>query len=108
MGMKILIELVFFHSRKLVELEDSVDLDTRKCSFSQKTINEWNKLSTDCVNGSSVIMLKNKVDTYLRKAGYTEIFFLGLCGFLVHLPSGPSSWMAVLLNNYYYNNFFKF
>ena len=31
---------------------------------------EWNKLSTDCVTASSVNMFKNKVDTYLRRAGY--------------------------------------
>ena len=42
-----------------------------KYSFSQRTINEWNKLSTDCVNVSSVNMFKNKVDTYLRRADYT-------------------------------------
>ena len=46
-------------------------LDIRKHSFSQRTINEWNKLSTDCVvTASSVNMFKNKVDTYLRRAGY--------------------------------------
>ena len=50
MGMKILIEICFSHS--------------------QRTINEWNKLSTDCVTASSVNMSKNKVDTYLRRAGY--------------------------------------
>ena len=38
--------------------------------FVQRTINEWNKLSTDCVTASSVNMFKNKVDTYLRRAGY--------------------------------------
>ena len=27
-------------------------LEIRKHSFSQRTINEWNKLSTDCVNAS--------------------------------------------------------
>ena len=42
----------------------------RKHSFSHRTINEWNKLSTDCVTASSVNMFKNKVDTYLRRAGY--------------------------------------
>ena len=45
-------------------------LDIRKHSFSQRTINEWNKLSTDCVTASSVNMFKNKVDTYIRRAGY--------------------------------------
>ena len=34
-------------------------LDMRKYSFSQRVINEWNKLSYDCVNASSVNMFKN-------------------------------------------------
>ena len=47
-------------------------LDVRKFSFSQRTINIWNNLSTDCVHASSVnIMFKNKIDKYLVKAGYT-------------------------------------
>ncbi len=46
-------------------------LDVREYSFSQRTINVWNKLSTDCVHSSSVNMLKNKIDKYLVKAGYT-------------------------------------
>ena len=56
------------HEVKLVK--DQCRLDTRKHAFSQRTINEWNKLSTDCVTASSVNMFKNKVDTYLRRAGY--------------------------------------
>ena len=35
----------------------------RKYSFSQRTINEWNKLSTDCITASSMDMFKNRVDT---------------------------------------------
>ena len=50
--------------------KDQCRLDIRKHSFSQRTINEWNKLSTYCVTASSVNMFKNKVDTYLRRAGY--------------------------------------
>ena len=53
-------------------------LDVRKFSFSQRTINVWNKLSTECVHASSVNMFKNKFififnrrDKYLVKAGYT-------------------------------------
>ena len=49
-------------------------LDVRKFSFSQRTINVWNKLSTKCVHASSVnhkFMFKNKIDKYLVKAGYT-------------------------------------
>ena len=56
------------HEVKLVK--DQYRLDIRKHSFSQRTINEWNKLSTDGVTASSVNMFKNKVDTYLRRAGY--------------------------------------
>ena len=29
-------------------------LDFRKYSFSQRTVNEWNKLSADCVHSSSL------------------------------------------------------
>ena len=45
-------------------------LDVRKYSFSQRTINVWNNLSTDCVQASSV-MFKNKIDKYLFKAGFS-------------------------------------
>ena len=38
---------------------DQCRLDITKYLFSQRTINEWN------------ILFKNKVDTYLRIAGYT-------------------------------------
>ena len=39
--------------------------------FSQVTVNEWNRLSADCVGASSVNIFKNKIDIYLRRAGYT-------------------------------------
>ena len=52
-------------------VKDHCRLDIRKYSFSQRTINEWNKLSKDCVAASSVNMFKNKVDTYLKRVGYT-------------------------------------
>ena len=52
-------------------VKDQCRFDIRKYSFLQRTINEWNKLSTDCVNASTVNIFKNKVDTYLRRAGYT-------------------------------------
>ena len=53
-------------------------LDIRK--FSQRTVNEWNRLSADCVGASSVnninttkyiIIFKTKIDIYLRRVGYT-------------------------------------
>ena len=46
-------------------------LDVRKLSFSKRTINVWNTLSTECVHVSSVNMFKNRIDKYLPKAGYT-------------------------------------
>ena len=61
MGMKILIEMFFSLKKdsrtrgydvKLVK--DRCRLNIRKYSLSQSTINEWNKLSTDCVTASSV------------------------------------------------------
>ena len=46
-------------------------LDIRKFSFSQRIVNEWNRLSVGCVCASSVNIFKNKIDIYLRRAGYT-------------------------------------
>ena len=66
--MKILIEMFFSlkkdsrtrgHQVKLVK--DQCGLDIRKYSFSQRTINEWNKLSTNCVTASSVNMFKKRL-----------------------------------------------
>ena len=72
--MKILIEILFSHSRKIVQsrtrghgvtlVKDQCRLDIKKYSFSQRTINLINKLSTDCVNASSLNIFKNKVDTF--------------------------------------------
>ena len=42
----------------------------RKYSFSKSVINEWNKLSNDCVNASIVNLFKHKIDSYILKAGY--------------------------------------
>ena len=78
MGMKILTEIFFSQSRKrrtgghgVTLAKKQCRLDIRKFSFSQRTVNEWNRLSADCVDGSSVNMFKNKIDIYLRRAGYT-------------------------------------
>ena len=46
-------------------------LYVRKFSFSQRTIDVWNKLSTECVRASSVNMFKNRIGKYLVNAGYT-------------------------------------
>ena len=79
MGMKILIEIFFSALKKdsrtrghgVTSVKVLCRLDIRKYSFSQRTINEWNKLSTDCVTARSVSMFKNKVDTYHRRASCT-------------------------------------
>ena len=42
-------------------------------SFSQRTINVWNKLSEECVHASSVNMFKNIIDKYLVKRGTHKI-----------------------------------
>ena len=47
------------HNYTLVKKQSR--LDVRKYSFSQRTINVWNNLSTDCVHASSVNMFKNKI-----------------------------------------------
>ena len=46
-------------------------LDIRTFSFSQRTVNERNRLLADCVGASSVNIFKNKFDIYLKWAGYT-------------------------------------
>ena len=56
------------HGIKLAKKQSRLDI--RTFSFSQRTVNEWNRLSADCVGGSSVNMFKNKIDMYLRRTGY--------------------------------------
>ena len=51
-------------------LKNQCRLDIRKCSFSQRTINEWNKLSTDCVTTSRMNMLVDML-THIRRSGHT-------------------------------------
>ena len=41
-------------------------IDCHNCSYTCRTINDWNQLSHDCVNVSSV-----KMFNYLASAGYT-------------------------------------
>ena len=45
-------------------------LDIRKYAFSQRTINEWNRLPGECVHATSVNMFKNKIDNYFKRSGY--------------------------------------
>ena len=41
--------------------------DIKTYAFSQRTVNEWNKLPGDCVNATSVNIFKNKLDDYFKK-----------------------------------------
>ena len=78
LNMKILI-ITFFqikeskittrHNFTLVKKQSR--LDVRKFSFSQGTINVWNKLSEECVRASSVNMFKNRIEKYLVKVRFT-------------------------------------
>ena len=56
---------------KAALVKEQCRLDMRKYSFSQRVINEWNKLPNDCVNASSENLFKNRIDKYLIRAGYT-------------------------------------
>ena len=73
---------------KAALVKEQCRLDTRKYSFSQRVIHEWNKLPNNCVNASSVNMFKHRIDRYRIRAGYTEMRKLLDNGFLVHLSSG--------------------
>ena len=61
------------HNYTLVKKQSS--LNVRKYSFSQRTINVWNKLPTDCVQASSVNMFKNKIDKYLVNPYSADFFY---------------------------------
>ena len=67
MGMKILTEMFFSVKEERRTRGHGITLAKKQCkldiitfSFSQRTVNEWNRLSTDCVGASSVNMFKNK------------------------------------------------
>ena len=62
------------HSNIFFEIKQS-RLDVRKFSFSQRTINVWNKLSTECVHASSVNVFKNIIDKYLVNPYMPKTFF---------------------------------
>ena len=58
-------------------------LAVRKYSFSQRTVNEWNKLSADCVHSSCINMFKTRIDNYLIRTGYMWTLDKPIDGFLV-------------------------
>ena len=65
MGMKILTEIFFSVKEErrtrghgITLAKKQCRLDIRKFSFSQRTVNEWNKLSADCVGANNVNIKK--------------------------------------------------
>ena len=48
-----------------MQVKGQSGLDFRKYSFCQRTVHEWNKLSADCVNSSSINIT---LDNYLVRA----------------------------------------
>ena len=80
--MKILILIFFFEIKEtkitrgpnFTLVKKQSRLDVRKFSFSQRTINVWNKLSAECVHASSVNMFNNIIDKRVKhkiREGYT-------------------------------------
>ena len=54
---------------KAALVKEQCMLDMRKYSFSQRVINEWNKLPNDCVNASSVNMFKRRISQIFDMGG---------------------------------------
>ena len=88
---------------KAALVKEQCRLDMRKYSFSQRVLNEWNKLPNDCVNASSVNKLKHLIDRYLIRADYTWIKQIVGLSISQWLPCPLAIWnllfgMAILLN----------
>ena len=81
--MKILTEIFLFTVKeerrtrvhRLTLAKKQRRLDIRTFSFSQRTVNEWNKLSADCVGASSVNMFKNKI-TITHRSSFKQSLLL--------------------------------
>ena len=56
------------HTMKLSKQRTS--LDVRKYSFSQRVVQEWNKLSEDVVEATSVNQFKNRFDKFWQRYGH--------------------------------------
>ena len=80
---------------KAALVKEQCRLDMRNYSFSQRVINEWNKLPNDCVNASSVNMFKNRIDRYLIRA---YLFLMQMLDYIVlgHNVSIPEYTVSML------------
>jgi len=56
------------HTMKLSKQRTSPDV--RKFSFSQRVMQEWNKLSQDVVDATSVNQFKNRLDKFRQRYGW--------------------------------------
>ena len=50
--------------------KQQTSLDVRKFSFSQRVVQEWNKLSQDVVEATSVNQFKNRLDKFWQRYGH--------------------------------------
>ena len=73
--MEILILIFLIRENKITRMlnftlaKEQSELDVRKYSFSQMTINVWNNLSIDCVHARNVNMFNNIIIQISRKDG---------------------------------------
>ena len=56
------------HSMKLSK--ERASLDMRKFSFSQRVVQEWNKLPQEVVDAASVNQVKNRLDKFWQRYGH--------------------------------------
>ncbi|XP_072017081.1 uncharacterized protein [Amphiura filiformis] len=66
------------HSYKLFKKQLHKGLNLRKCFFSQRVIDTWNKLPADVVNVKTTNQFKGKIDKFWNKNGYGELKGLNL------------------------------
>ena len=53
------------HSPALVKCHSRLDI--RKYTFSQRVVNDLNKLRNECINATSVNTFKNRIDQHFLK-----------------------------------------
>jgi hypothetical protein len=56
------------HELKL--FKPSCRLDCRKCAFSNRIINMWNRLPSNIIACNTVVNFKHKIDMYLYGQGF--------------------------------------
>ena len=57
-------------SHKVMIIKEQCKLDIYKYSFSQRAVDIWKKLPTDCVNATNVKLFKKRTDCSHLKVGY--------------------------------------